>query len=149
MSTTEAAHLAATTSTQICRKCDSLFQYSSIAGADNPENKTAGPSRSRRALALEVAYFFLTICISWGARGLLVVFSWSSRGFIVFFSGTSGNSEFIFGSRRKSKFRYSFPWGFFRTNRELRVHFLDSAELGVHSEFVDRGLVHLSSAEFI
>ena len=45
MSTTEAAHLAATTSTQICRKCDSLFQYSSIAGADNPENKTAGPSK--------------------------------------------------------------------------------------------------------
>ena len=32
MSTTDAAHQAATT--QICRKCDSLFHYS-IAGADN------------------------------------------------------------------------------------------------------------------
>ena len=29
------------------QKSDSLLHYSSIAGADNPENKTAGPSRFR------------------------------------------------------------------------------------------------------
>ena len=45
MSTTDAAQLAAIT--QIFRKCDSLLHYSSIAGAENPENKTAGPSSSR------------------------------------------------------------------------------------------------------
>ena len=63
MSTTEAAHLAATTSTQICRKCDSLFHYSSIAGADNPENKTAGPSKFCKILA-KLAKFakFAKIC---------------------------------------------------------------------------------------
>jgi len=35
------------------QKSDSLFHYSTIPGADNPENKTAGPSKFRLQLFIE------------------------------------------------------------------------------------------------
>ena len=42
MSTTEAAHLAATTSTQICRKCDSFINASRSLAQIIPRTKRQG-----------------------------------------------------------------------------------------------------------